>query len=424
MITFFSAAAVFMTFERIVKVAGIVTFFRKPRPCYVKEPRLVSIVQPILGGDPTLERCLEDNVCALKNEPVELLWYVDTDDDVGRLVCERILARHQTANVQLVLVPPPPDGVSPKMLKVILGFKAAKGDVLVVLDDDTVLQPQGLSACLPVLQKPGVGLVFGLPFYKNHANLWSSLVSCFVNSQVLMTYVPYTYLARPFTINGMFFALTRETYERIGGFDDLLHLVCDDFAVAQKITHAGLQIVQTPMLHGISTHVKDARHYFNLLNRWFLFPQISLMRKLSPWKLAMFYVVVFLPIVYPLYVLSSAIATGNPMQWLWFGACMFINLTLYMLLNTRYLFSVTPASSLPLALAMQVLLPLQVIASFFAPRRINWRGHIMAVDKQGSFHFVRRRGQTSLALTPIEPAAEYPQVSEKQNQDTRPKQQT
>ena len=92
-------------------------------------------------------------------------------------------------------MPPPGERDNPKMVKLIEGARLATGDVFCVLDDDTVLPDGGLEQCLPYVDDPGVGLAFGLPYYVNFSNLWSSLVSYFVDSHSLLTYMP---LHRPY----------------------------------------------------------------------------------------------------------------------------------------------------------------------------------------------------------------------------------
>ncbi|MFN8477910.1 MAG: glycosyltransferase [Kouleothrix sp.] len=86
----------------------------------------------------------------------------------------------------------------------------AQGDVLCVLDDDT-RSPDGAFECAALPGQPCAGLVFGLPFYTSFGTFWSRLVAYFVNSNSLLTYVPYTMLRAPITINGMFYALRRRT---------------------------------------------------------------------------------------------------------------------------------------------------------------------------------------------------------------------
>ena len=116
-----------------------------------------------------------------------------------------------------------------------------------VLDDDTRLPDWGLEQCLPFLDRPGVGLAFGLPYYRHFGNLWSALVSLFVNGQSLLTYVPYTALSEPFTINGMFYALRREVLDAVGGFAGLEGILADDFAVASRLREHGYRLAQTPL---------------------------------------------------------------------------------------------------------------------------------------------------------------------------------
>ena len=43
--------------------------------------------------------------------------------------------------------------------------------------------------------------------------------------------------------------------------------------------------------------------------------------------------------------------------------------------------------------AVDLLLPLQVIRAWLAPRLIVWRGHHLRLDPDGRFSYVKRRGQ-------------------------------
>jgi len=141
------------------------------------------------------------------------------------------MARYPERTVQLITLPPT-EGQNPKTFKLIAGAKVAWGEVLCVLDDDTMLPDDGLERCLPFLDQPGVGLAFGLPYYVNFSDMWSSMVSTFVNNNSLLTYVPYTVLTSPFTSNGMFYAMRREVLEEVGGFEVIEKIFVDDFAVA------------------------------------------------------------------------------------------------------------------------------------------------------------------------------------------------
>ena len=105
----------------------------------------------------------------------------------------------------------------------------------------------------------------------------------------------------------------------------------------------------------------------------------------------LFYLFAFVPTFVPLLLLILTLLqpTGIMLSIL-LGYCA-LSGTIAWDLNRRYLQRATPAWALPLLVLMYFLLPLHTLWALLAPRRINWRGHIMAVQKDGGFSFVERR---------------------------------
>ena len=386
---FFLVGALLMS-ERLWKWWMVEHFFAQPIPP-ARPVRLVSIIQPILSGDPTLAACLEANLSATSSYQREFLWLVDSDDTVGQHLCHNLIAANPDCCVRLIVLPPPGERENPKMIKLIAAAQLAHGEILCVLDDDTVLPTGGLELCLPWLDQPGVGLAFGLPYYTSFANLWSRLVAFFVNSNSLLTYIPYTAICEPLTINGMFYALRRDIFERIGGFAGLESTLADDFAVAQRVREHGLRLQQTAVCHGISTIVVGPRRYLSLIQRWFIFPRESLLRHL-PWKhLLVLYGLVALPIFFPWLALLAALIW--PSVWtigfalLYFGIsyCSFVRF------DQHFFAKAAPLLHSWLVPLIQLTFPLQLLAALLVPQRINWRGHHMQVEHGGGFRFIRRR---------------------------------
>ncbi|GAB4449331.1 MAG: hypothetical protein OHK0015_54480 [Chloroflexi bacterium OHK40] len=378
--------------ERVWKGWAVRAFFRRQRPEPPPgDPPLVSIIQPILSGDPTLAASLEASLTFRSGYPREWLWLLDTDDTEGHRVCADLVKRYPAAGVRLLLVPPPGPHENPKMAKLIVGARAARGAVLCVLDDDTRLPDGGLEQCLPYLDEPGVGLAFGLPYYVSFEGFWSALVACFVNGHSLLTYVPVAMSGDPATINGMFYAVRRATLEAVGGFAGLEPFVADDFAVARRFREHGYRLAQTPLRHAISTTVAGPSHYARLMQRWLVFPRESLMRYLAPGDLARFYALALLPLFAP-WLAAGAVAGGH-------GATRALGL-LYLAvstaqathLNRAYLGGATPARWAWLTPVVQLLLPAQVIAALLLPQRVRWRGHLIAVERGGGVRMLRRRG--------------------------------
>jgi ceramide glucosyltransferase len=140
-----------------------------------------------------------------------------------------------------------------------------------------------------------------------------------------------------------------------------------------------------------SRAVRDAGHYFSILNRWFIFPQASILQSATPLELLVFYSVAFFPTCFPLLVIVYALLFPS-IYTLIYGLVYFgVNYYILSFFNDNYLREATPKDKIFWLLAIQVLLPFNIFLSLLSPRKINWRGHIMEINKDGSFHFVQRR---------------------------------
>ncbi len=390
---FFMAGVLYL--EKVWRHVQVVRFFAnapaKPSTFPEQTPVRISIVQPILSGDPTMPTCLEESLCVSVAFPVEVLWMVDQDDVEGQRVCRDLIARFPERSIRMILTPPAPSRHSPKLAKLIAGFREAEGNVFCVLDDDTVLAQDSIERCISALDRPGVGLAFGLPYYVSFTNFWSSLVAAFVNSHSLLTYVPYTYLVPPFTINGMFYVIRKETYERIGGFEEILPILADDFAVARHVRQHGYRLAQTTVRHALRNHVHGPGYYFRLVHRWLIFPRETLMRSLDGWDRVVAFGMGLAPCFGPLVLLAGiACFPGLETVSLFLGYLAY-HFAIFAHFNLAYLQHATPWRWCWLVPVVQLALPIQLVIALVMPQRILWRGHRMRIEPGGTFEMVRRR---------------------------------
>ncbi|MEI7770876.1 MAG: hypothetical protein WCI67_12840, partial [Chloroflexales bacterium] len=73
--------------ERAWKHLAVVRFFRRPQPAPAGPLPTVSIIQPILSGDPALAAGLAANLDAPSAYRREFLWLVDSDDGAAQAIC-------------------------------------------------------------------------------------------------------------------------------------------------------------------------------------------------------------------------------------------------------------------------------------------------------------------------------------------------
>lgn len=379
--------------ERLGKWWLVGRFFAQARPPQPLTGR-ISILQPILSGDPTMPACLAHNVAVVARlypNSAEFHWLVDTGDGAGQAICQAIMRRYPQIAIHLTLPPPALQGHNPKTVKLIAALPLTTGDVICVLDDDTMLPPTGFADALPYLHEAGAGLVFGLPYQVDFSNLWSRLVALFVNSNSLLTYIPYLALSEPLTINGMFYLLRRPVLTAIGGFNGLEPILADDFAIAQRVRDHGYRLIQSPLRHAVSNHVATGGAYWRLLTRWLIFPRESLLRHLAWHELAVLYGNTLIPTLAPLLLLAAGLIWST---WQWLAGTagyVLLNYLIFLTLDRRYLGGATPLRWSWLAPVAHLLLPLQLLTALLLPARINWRGHVMQVRRGGGFRYVRRR---------------------------------
>ncbi len=388
----FLAFTLLAFFEKTWKLWQVLRFIARPLPPPRQPVRLVSILQPILSGDPTLPGCLEANLCARSACAREFIWLVDDDDPEGQRICRALAMHFPQAQVRVVVLPPPQERQNPKMVKLAAGVRLAQGDVICVLDDDTRLPDGAFERCLPCLDEPNVGLVFGLPYYLSFHTFWSQAVACFVNSHSLMTYIPYLRFSPPLTINGMFYCIRRSVLDQVGGFEGLELPLADDFAISQRMRQHGLLLRQAALVHGISTTISGPRHYLSLIQRWFIFPRESLMRYLKPQEQALIYGLALLPMFF---AWGFALFAGlRPSIWTLGGLALYVlyHYAIFAWFNRAYFHGATPWGRSVWVPVLQFILPLQILAAFLSPQRILWRGHTLEVERGGGFRFVRRRG--------------------------------
>jgi ceramide glucosyltransferase len=324
----------------------------------------ITVLQPILGGDPALEYCLKSN---LFNAPkAHFIWLLDTDDEDGQKAAQQALAASGRKDVMMVISPPPPAGRNPKTYKLSCGLQKTGTTFVAVLDDDTVL-PSGALGRAAAWAAHGT-LVTGLPTYEGRHNFGSRLVSGFVNANSILTYLPAAGMKLTQTINGMFSLMRTEDIQKRGGFDAFVGEVTDDYALAQLFLSQEGRIKQTSLHLSITTTVESTRHYFALMRRWMVFAKLYLRENISLGIFAL----VLLPGVLPLPLVLAGLAAG----YLTTLAAFFllgIKALLARDLAHRLKVGPIPLSDLVFQITAELLLPLHMLAASIQPHHIRWR---------------------------------------------------
>lgn len=321
----------------------------------------VTVLQPILSGDPALAACLADN---LRQTPeARFIWLIDEDDREAQAIAEPLA---QSERIRVVLGPPPSDGENPKVAKLARALPLVETRYVAVLDDDTVLPEGGLARAISSLEAGG--LATGLPLYVNRANPWSRLVSGFVNGSALLTYPAASMVGAARTINGMFYVTETASLARLGGFAAVGGAITDDYAIASLYRRVGAPIVQTDVLHPISTTVTGMPHYFGIMRRWMIFGSRYLRENRSLFSL----VLILVPTLLPPVLLVAGLIAG--WQWaLGASALLLMKAAANRCLRRRLGGPVGEVVDMAYEAVADLMTPLHIIFALASPNRFKWR---------------------------------------------------
>jgi ceramide glucosyltransferase len=128
-----------------------------------------------------------------------------------------------------------------------------------------------------------------------------------------------------------------------------------------------------------------------VIRRWFIFPRESLMRHLALRDSIVLYGLGMLPALLPAALIAAVVRRPSRIALAWACIPIGFNLGIFAHLNSAYLRRSTPWRSIWLVPVAQIVFPLEVVLALLAPQRINWRGHIIEVERGGSLRLIRRR---------------------------------
>ena len=292
------AAALYLGLLLFKAVFAIVALKSSQRPsAYDLPPRWmaeVSILQPILSGDPHLPRVLEDNLRTMPE--ARFYWLIDDDDEVAQTLTQTLVRQYPMHHIHIRCLSKAPEGTNPKSFKLQSALADVNSRVVLVLDDDARLSAAALEHLMCALAHGD--LATALPCYREASGLGGRLLAQFVNNNAALTYLPLLPFASPISINGMCYALSTERLKALDGFSTILTHLTDDLAMARLLRQHQARLVQSTACVEVQTSIPNLGAYVRQMHRWFLFATlllrtqseqmkalIGLLQGLHPWLL-------------------------------------------------------------------------------------------------------------------------------------------
>ena len=204
----------------------------------------VSVLIPVRNEEMNIETCI-DHIYAGRHTPYEVIVYNDNSTDRTSSILKTLKERYPSLHI--LQGGPLPQGWAGKNHACHHLSQQAKGDVLLFLDADTKIQPDGIGHLLNAVESERLpsDMVSALP--KQLMKTWGE--------KMLMPFLPLTILAwlplefvRRFPFPSMTVAIgqvvmiRKEAYQFSGGFEAIPAELVDDMALATRFKKLGLTV--------------------------------------------------------------------------------------------------------------------------------------------------------------------------------------
>ena len=213
----------------------------------------VTVLKPLYGDEPNLYENLR-TFCVQDYPDYQVVFGVARADDPAVAAVERLRAELPAADIALV-VEGRVHGANLKISNIINMMTAARHDILVLCDSDMHARPDYLEAVVGALLAPGVGLVTCLYTGRPVPGVWSRLGAMFISHGFLPQVLVGRLVGAKPGCFGATMALTRETLEKLGGFEAIVGKLADDYALGAAVRALGLEVALSP--HVIETQVVE-----------------------------------------------------------------------------------------------------------------------------------------------------------------------
>jgi ceramide glucosyltransferase len=371
--------------DRLIKLGLLVRFFSHRRP---DDPAVwpdVSLLQTVTRGIESLGANLEPRARLDYPAHVQHVLVCDAADTDSQSICKELAAAHPELDLRIVRIRHNDLGPAPKLAKLQAGLPYTTGDVLCLMDDDVSPPADALRQLVTYLMQPGVGASFGLACYTNWSNLCSSLLSSYVNTYTLETFVTWSYLSGPVRVVGQMACYWRRPLVAAGGFDGLEGYLDDDFALARRLRKTGLRPLQTPVVYDVNDPVVSWRDYASKFKRWIILPRQAMAPFLTPRQRVAAFLATPATILLPSALAAIALLTRRRIPIYALAATLGTLVAAHELTRQRFFRRAMPRRRWPMLLYTVLVTPVHAALTLLGGSEIEWRGQRLRVFRDGHF---------------------------------------
>jgi len=231
------------------RVVALRSLARQCVPAHPGAPPRAALValRPLRGAGAATAECLESLLLAAEAGGARVVVGVEDPADPAAALAREACAARPGGRCE-ARIGRGPAGANRKVANLVQMAAGRKADVWLLTDGDVRVPPDYVAHATAPFAAPDVGLATGPYRSVPGRSLASRLDALLTNAHFL----PSVCVASRF--EGVHFALGAniavrgEALERAGGFEALLDLPADDYALAQRVERAGYRLAWVPLL--------------------------------------------------------------------------------------------------------------------------------------------------------------------------------
>lgn len=345
---------------------------RKPGACGAAWKPSVSVLKPVCGWEPDLYENLH-SFCTQNYAGLQIIFGVRDRHDGALPVIRRLIAELPDVQIDLV-IDRRIHGANLKVSNLINMMRVARHDVLVIADSDIWVEPGYLSEVVAPLADPGVGIVTCLYTGIADGGFWSRVGAAYINVGFLPSVLAGQRLRAQDGCFGGTIAMTRASFEAIGGFEPLKDKLADDHALGAMVRLRGQKVVISRYVVRTSVGEITGRALLAHELRW-----ARTIRMIAGSAFAGS--LVTYPAVWATLYLACAAGAGavDPSILIAFGAI----LTLRGAQGLYVESALKVPRSTPWLVLFRDFMSFSVVAAAFFGRHVEWRGRVFRVTPEG-----------------------------------------
>jgi chlorobactene glucosyltransferase len=204
---------------------------------------LVSVLVPARNEERCIELCIR-SLCAQTYSSMEVIVLDDGSTDSTPEILDALLAEFPS-RLSVIRGAPLPEGWVGKPWACHQLALAAKGNVLLFTDADTMHQPTVVNAAVTTLMNDDIDFFSLVPYQEMRT--WAEHAVIPMVHVLYTSYLPNNLILSHPSIslsaaNGQFMCFKREAYEGIGGHSAVRNNIVEDIALAKALKRRGFRI--------------------------------------------------------------------------------------------------------------------------------------------------------------------------------------